>query len=235
MGNYITRDKVITKAVHDMIREMYLRAQPPIDINVYEEQYRQGILDKDKDRCYEWHYLPEPIQSQIVDAYLEAYNANDQMKYWFNWLKELFKDGGRRTVYEDIFGTGEKVRSSEPTEKLAHLIGEENAEKVYKLIDDFLGFYRTNHDEHSIRVAIFYCPTSNPKTVLKKWPDLKIDDSVYKGYDGEWDYTYHDYYNGEAVYDDDDDLIDEKQTKKLKKQKQKNVKKSKNILQIITH
>lgn len=216
-GNYITRDKVLTKAVDDMIAEMYMRSQPPVDIKEYSKQYKDGTLDREKDRCYEWHYLPEPIQRQIVEDYLDAYGANDQFKKWCEFLIDNFKNGGHRTVYRDVFGTGENVRTGEETEKLHELIGEENAEKVYKLMDDFMGFYRTNREEMSIRSGIWYCPTSNPKTVIEKWGDkVTIDDSMYKGYDGEmWDYTYRDYYNGEITgidefeEIDDEDLVEE--------------------------
>lgn len=195
--NYITRDKIITEACTNMIKEMYRRAQPSVDITLYQECYKNGILDADKDRCYEWHYLPVQVQQQIIEDYIKAYGANDWLKTACEFLIEVFKDGGRRTAYKDIFGTGERVRTSEKTEKLDELIGNENAEKVYKLMNDFMGFYRTNTDEHDIRMTVFWCPTSNPKTVIEKWgPDFKVDDSVYKNESGEYDYTYKDYIDG---------------------------------------
>ena len=203
MSNYITRNKVIAEACTNMIKEMYRRAQPPVDIMLYEGCYKKGILDPNKDRCYEWHYLPEQVQRQIVEDYLDAYGANDWLKRACEFLLRNFKEGGYRTVYKDIFNDGQKVRTSEETEKLDELIGKENAEKVYKLMDDFLGFYRTNMDEHAIRGAIFKCPTSNPNTVIEKWgPDFKIDDSVYKDEDDEYDYRYKDYIDGKCNGED---------------------------------
>lgn len=204
MSNYITRDKVIAEACTNMIKEMYRRAQPSVDIMLYEECYKKGILDPNKDFCENWHYLPAQVQRQIVEDYLEAYGANDWLKRACEFLMRCFIEGGHRTVYKDIFGTGEKVRTGEETEKLDELIGKENAEKVYKLMEDFMGFYRTNMDEHAIRGAIFKCPSSNPETVIEKWgPDFKIDDSVYKGYDGEeYDYTYKDYIDGACTGED---------------------------------
>ena len=201
--NYITRDKIITEACTNMIKEMYRRAQPSVDIMLYQECYKNGILDVNKDRCYEWHYLPDKVQQQIVEDYIKAYGANDWLKTACKFLMEVFKDGGHRTAYKDIFGTGERVRTSEKTEKLDKLIGVENAEKVYKLMNDFMGFYRTNTDEHAIRMTIFKCPTSNPKTVIEKWgPDFKVDDSVYKNEFGEYDYTYKDYIDGTCTGED---------------------------------
>ncbi len=204
MSNYITRDKVISKAAHDMICEMYRRAQPSVDFDMYLECFKQGILDPDKCPIHNWHYLPMKVQVQIVEDYLKAYGASDQFKKWAEFLLDNFKNGGHRTVYKDIFNTGEKVRTGEETEKLPELIGDENAEKVYKLIEDYLGFYRTNMDEHSIRGAIMECPTSNPEEVIKKWgPELKIDDSVYMGYDDRnFDYTYKDYIDGACTGED---------------------------------
>lgn len=212
-GHCISRSKVIKEAVYNMIREMYFRAQPPIDFKFYEEAYKNRILDAKKDHYYDWHYLPEKVQTQIVDDYLEAYGANDQFKKWCKFLMENFKEGGHRTVYKDIFGDGKPTRTGEETEKLDELIGEENAEKVYKLMEDFMEFYRTDMDEMSIRCGIFHCPTSNPKSVIEKWGDsVTIDDSVYKGYDGEmWDYTYKDYYKGEITGIDEDELWDNDQ------------------------
>lgn len=203
MSNCITRSKIICEACERMLKEMYLRAQPSINIDNYTKAYKEGKLDKDKDRCYEWHYLPVQVQRQIVDDYLEAYNANDQMKYWLERLIDLFKNGGHRTVHKDIFGTGELVRTGEKTEKLDELIGKDNAEKVYKLIEDFLNFYRTDLDECSIRFTIFQCPTTNPKTVEDKW-NIKIDDSVYKNEYGEWDYADKDYFDGKITNCEED-------------------------------
>ena len=201
--NYITRDKIITEACTNMLKEMYRRSQPSVDITLYQECYKNDILDADKDRCYEWHYLPEQVQRQIVEDYLEAYGANDWLKRACEFLMDVFKNGGHRTAYKDIFGTGERVRTSEKTEKLDELIGAENAEKVYKLMNDFMGFYRTNTDEHDIRMTIFMCPTRNPKTVIEKWgPDFKVDDSVYKDEDDEYNYKYKDYIDGTCTGED---------------------------------
>lgn len=200
MEHYITRRKVLSDACHAILKEMYMRAQPPADIDVYAECYKRGVLDKDKDRVYEWHYLPQEVQVQILDDYLEAYNANDQFKYWTENLLNLLKEGGYQTVYEDVFKTGEKVRSAKPTEKLDKIIGKESAEKVYDLINKFLDFYQLNGDELTLRGIVFNSPTTNPKTVKEKWKDIVIDDSVYKGYkDQDWDYTYKDYYDGEIT------------------------------------
>lgn len=199
MSNYITRRKVISEAYDNMIKEMYRRAQPSIDYTVYEEKYKNGTLDPNKDFCENWHYLPEQVQRQIVEDYLEAYGANDWLKRACDFLMHCFKNGGHRTVYKDIFGTGEKVRTGEETEKLDELIGKENAEKVYKLMEDFMGFYRTNLDEHAIRSGIMYCPTSDADKVEAHW-GIKINDDVYKGYDGEeYDYTYKDYIDGKCT------------------------------------
>lgn len=200
MIHYISRSDIIEEACHRMLKEMYMRAQPPVDIDTYVEAYKSGKLDKEKDKCYEWHYLPAPIQNQIVEDYLEAYNANDQMREYFEWLLDLFKNGGHRTVYKDIFGTGEETRTGEETEKLPELIGEENAEKVYGLINDFLGFYRRNMDECSIRWSIMQGPTSNPKTAEEHW-GIVVDDNVYKNERDEWDYAYKDYYDGKINED----------------------------------
>ena len=42
--NYITRDKIITEACTNMLKEMYRRAQPSVDITLYQECYKNGIL-----------------------------------------------------------------------------------------------------------------------------------------------------------------------------------------------
>lgn len=196
-NNYVTRRDVIRRACDDMITEMYHRAQPSVNIKSYEEMYRLGVLDKDTDRCYEWHYLPEAVQRQIVDDYLDAYNLRDQFRLQLEKLLDLFRNGGHRTVFKDIFGTGENVRTGEETEHLDELIGEDNAKTVYSLIDEFLMFYRTNMEEMQLRSAIFSCPTSNPNTVRERWGDkFIIDESVYKNQDDEYDYHYKDYIDG---------------------------------------
>lgn len=200
--HWISRRDIIAKAQHDLIREMYLRAQPSVDIDDYDFN---ALTKEEKEHFQEWYYLPIEIQNQLVDDYLEAYAAEDPMKMWFNWLIERFKEGGHRTVYKEIFKPGEKVRTGEETEKLDELIGAENAEKVYKLMQDFMGFYRTNMDEHTIRGAVMFGPTPTADTVEAHW-GIKVNDDVYKGYDGKmWDYTYQDYINGKITFQPDEE------------------------------
>lgn len=207
MCNWISRRQVIEEAQERLLKELYRRAQPPADIMEYSKKYQSGELTE-KDRCYEWHYLPHEVESQIIEDYLEAYNANDQMKEYFTWIKELFLKGGYRTVFKDIYGEGKEVQTGEKTEILPELIGQENTDKVIKLIDDFLGFYRRNLDECAIRWVCMQGPTSNPKTVEEHW-GIKVDDSVYKDYDDEnWNYSYKDYIDGKITNTNFDDELD---------------------------
>lgn len=188
MKRVITRQDVLSNATHDMLRNMYKLATPSGDFDEYIEKFKTGELDPEKDRIYEWHYLPEAVQREIVEDYLDAYGANDWLKRSCEFLMRNFKEGGHRTAHKDVFGTGELVRTSEDTEKLNELIGDENAEKVYKLMDDFMRFYRTNLDEMTIRGAIFSAPTCNKETVIEHWgDDLVIDDSVYEDSDEDYD------------------------------------------------
>ena len=61
MTKYITRREILGEACERMIREMYMRAQPSVDINIYIDKFKSGELDPDKDHVYDWHYLPMEI------------------------------------------------------------------------------------------------------------------------------------------------------------------------------
>lgn len=197
-----TRREVLEQAYNECLFEMYRRAQPSVNLQEYIDKIESGELSKDS-RIYEWHYLPNEVMKQIFDDCVHAYSAEDHFRKTLEFLLEDFKEGGYRTVFKDVFNTGEQTRTAEKTETLPELIGEENAEKVYALINDFLGFYHTNTEYFMLVGLIMQAPTSNREVVEKKW-GIEIDDSVYKNRDGNWDYTYYDYIDGEQQITDED-------------------------------
>ena len=83
----------------------------------------------------------------------------------------------------------------EDTPKLRDVIGEENAEKVKKMITDIKNFYRFNMKYQTFTFNVMnFSPTSNKETVEKYWrehgvPDFTInEDKWFKEEDEEENY-----------------------------------------------
>ena len=102
-------------------------------------------------------------------------------------LRDL-KEGGLIDGWDDKLD----CRGAEHTKPLKEIIGEDNANKVIKLIEGFRDFYRFDHEESSFNFTMYLgCgPTSNPKTVIDYWKSQGVDITI----DEKKDLTEDDYW-----------------------------------------
>jgi hypothetical protein len=63
----------LEEVAHDALREMYSRAEPPLDFDHAAENPEEY-----EDEWYQNHYLPHDEQVEIVDAHCDMHNLNSR-------------------------------------------------------------------------------------------------------------------------------------------------------------
>ena len=108
----ITRNKLLSQAVDDCMKELYSLVQPSVDWNdfiqenkLYSNQYKIWEKTRDTDpnyigksitecigpRPYEFYYLPRDVMKEVVESYVYAYRMDAKQEFLNNIsiLKEL--------------------------------------------------------------------------------------------------------------------------------------------------
>lgn len=194
----LTRDEILSKAVHDCMCEMYAKAQPAADWDNIIEEYRTGKLGKE-DRVYDRHYLSMDEFLYIRDKYKTAYNIKRTWRPDIEFLEELLTKGGLKDGYVDdwIDDEGNKhsgYRSAEDVpslkDQISNLLNKYNGTKaavedakdeltkdisnlVMETIKNYKNFYRFDREEDDFdcNIALGASPTSNAETVKKWWKE----------------------------------------------------------------
>lgn len=178
----ITREDVLKKAIEDCVATMYKVAQPPCDIYELIKKSKESgePVDSDKEPLYNKHYLPQEVFTEIEDAYMDAYGIRSVWHDYVDTVKEYLGKGGPYYQYHE-----NHEKELVHTRPLAELIGENNANIVFDLIDKCKHFYRYNVDENTFRmnVCLGSSPTSNKEAVEEyyknKGENVVIDESIY--------------------------------------------------------
>lgn len=171
----LDKDTIMREAIDRCLSEMFEKAQPRANWHAYLELAKRGKISKDE-RVYERHYLSDTEFNYIANKYKKAYGFKRHWKDDCDWILHNLKEGGYRDAWikdED----GDKHCGSEKTKPLNELIGNESAEKVYQLIEDFKDFYRFDREESvfDFNVYLGCSPTSNAQTVIDYWKSVGID------------------------------------------------------------
>jgi len=171
----LDKDTIMREAIDRCLSEMFEKAQPRANWHEYLEMAKRGEISKDEN-IYERHYLSDTEFNYIANKYKKAYGFKRHWKDDCDWILHNLKEGGYRDAWikdED----GDKHRESEKTKPLNELIGDESAEKVYQLIEDFKDFYRFDREESvfDFNVYLGCSPTSNVQTVIDYWKSVGVD------------------------------------------------------------
>lgn len=210
----LTREKVISEAIDRCMAEMYEKAQPSANWYTYLEKAKNGEIGKDE-RIYERHYLNHTQFEYILNKYKKAYRCVNEWRSNIDFLVKCFKEGGLKDIWvkdDSDFKGG--YRSAEATPTLEKLIGKENADKVYTLIDDLKNFYHFDRDEEklSFNVCLGASPCSNAKTVKEYWKsqgvDIEIDETELSK-DDYWEIDHYGKILDEDDEEDEDDFVEE--------------------------
>lgn len=188
----MNRSDVLEQAVHACYKEMYAKAQPPIDWDEILRLAKEGKEDKNFP-FYRQHYLNHEEYTDIVENYIYSYHIRRNTKDHIELVKDYFINGGTKdkyiesTVDEDGFKHS-GYRSYEKTPKLEDVIGKEATDKVLELLNDCMNFYGNEYEECRFRFAVMdYSPTSNKQEVIDYWKSKGIDLDIkeYNPYEDE--------------------------------------------------
>lgn len=193
-----SRNDVITDAVKECLREMYLYSTPSITWenflleNKHWKAENEDNPDKSpKDyspRPYEFYYLPIEIYKTIQGYYDSAYRISPELSDDIDILISYMKDPIRnKYISEETDENGNRhpagYRSYEHFESLASIIGEDNFNKVVEYLESAKKFYRWDSDLQKFQFNVMnISPCSNKETVIKNWKewrneDIEIDDT----------------------------------------------------------
>lgn len=185
----------MVRCVNECLDKMYTLSEPPITLAQLKETFKDiPKEEQEKEPAYEQHYLPSEVYKAILEHYSDVFGFKPTWDDDVVILSNDLFNGGKKDVYrKDKNGISQK--EYEDTPKLRDVIGEENAEKVKKMITDIKNFYRFNMKYQTFTFNVMnFSPTSNKETVEKYWrehgvPDFTInEDKWFKEEDEEENY-----------------------------------------------
>ena len=199
----LTRNEILTRAIHDCYKEMYAKAQPSGDWDQIVQEFKDGKRNKDE-RVYEQYYLSQEEFTYIVDKYLDAYNIKEQWKDNVKVVEDYLNNGGVKDKYipdeydenGELVSMGHRGYEKVPPikEQIRKIIDSylENtelnqtrqdltndiADKVMEIISTCKNFYQFDKEESQFRIttALGASPTSNPEIVKRYWKEKTGED-----------------------------------------------------------
>lgn len=187
----MNRTEILEEAVHRCYKEMYAKAQPPIDWDDILARAAKGEEDKNFP-FYRQHYLSQEEYTDIIEDYIYAYHIRSRTKDHMDLVKDYFVNGGTKDkyieAYDDEYGHHPGYRSYEKTPKLEDVIGKEATEKVLELLEACTTFYGSEREEARFRFTVMdYSPTSNKQDVIDYWKSKGVDIKIkeYNPYEDE--------------------------------------------------
>lgn len=188
----LDRRKILEKAHHDCLVEMYAKAQPPADFNKILEDVKSGILtDDEKNPIYKRHYLSYKEFEYILNKYCSAYRINREWPDNIDVIERYFKGEGRKDVWipNRIDKDGFKhpgYRSSEAVPHIKDTIkniikdneaAEKISEEIFNYLENCKNYYRFDTEESSFKVGISLgcSPISNKDVVIEYWKEQGVD------------------------------------------------------------
>lgn len=203
----ISRNEMISRAIHECLCEMYRNAQPPLDFNKYYEEHCDSS-EQNEDNFFDRHYLSEAEHQYIIEKYIDAYRMNSDFYDDCDAIMKWFKNATVRKYIKENEDDDYGTRRYEDLPDLESIIGSNAYSEVIKYIECAKNFYRWSEGADKLRWAIFcYGPSSNPEAVKKYWKEQGKDIEIIER---DPNYFYERYYEGytedEAFPEDGDEL-----------------------------
>ncbi|MCH5167538.1 MAG: hypothetical protein J1F35_06545 [Erysipelotrichales bacterium] len=175
-GKIIDRDSIMTEAIWRCLEEMYRISQPSCSFIEEDKKAKEKIAKGEEinDNIINEHYISSYEYETIINKYLDSYRLEAQFKDDCDLIKNYLEKGGMKRIYKsDEFGHSHK--DYEKLDPIANIIGEDNAKKVFKYIEEAKDFYRFDVDESQFKFAMMqYAPSCNKEAVKKIWEDKGI-------------------------------------------------------------
>lgn len=201
----LTRESVMSKAIHDCFVEMYKKAQPSADYDKILEDVKEGkVEDTNINPIYRRYYLSKEECEYIVNKYIEAYGFKKTWEPNVDMVLEYIKNGGYKDGCElDSNGLPHRIAIKVP--KLSSIIGDDNADKVIEVINNCKDYYRFDREETNFSCSAYLgpSPNSNKEYVINYYKEQGIDIEI-EDRDPET-FWYRDYYGEEwkEYYDEE--------------------------------
>lgn len=198
------RDDILTAGMHDALDYVYSISYPKPE-KTFMEMCKD--LNKEKELAngndnwrkmygkYQWpidfFYLPKEVLQEVWESYKQANKVTNGWRQNLQYLLDfLFKEPGFKTVYtectDELSGFPRHERSYEDLPLLKDAIGEDAANVVKDMIENYLWTYRYDSRDELIWAGAFLStPTINRETVKQAWKeafnkDITIpDDSAW--------------------------------------------------------
>lgn len=174
--SYEKRDTIDQKLIQELLDKLYSVSWPRTK-QKYADIIKRSFLDP-SEQGYQWpidyYYIPENVQKDIIDDFLEKHNIQLQWKNNIEFLhKILFLEGGINEIYVPTEPQGYPKKRIVETPTLDKIIPEEYCNKVKDLIEDYMHTYNFGSKEYNdINFSVFNCaPSSNRETVIKAWKE----------------------------------------------------------------
>lgn len=198
----LDRRKILERAYHECMTEMYAKSQPPADYNQLLEDAKNGKIGKDE-KVYERHYLSHEEFKHILGKYKDAYNIKSHWIDDIEVLERYIKEGGTKDKYIEahtdeygyhpgyrgyenvaplkeqfskIFYNSDFYTGSEMDKASEKLINN-LYNKIIDIVDACKNFYRFDREESDFdcSAALGPSPCSNKETVIEYWKLQGID------------------------------------------------------------
>lgn len=184
----LTRNDVLSKAIHECLVDMYRWAQPSIDIDKLIES---GFKDSEENPLYKRHYLSQDNFIYLRDSFKIAYGVEDDWNDTFELLIDYLVKGGMEDDYKSATKDRPAYRDYKKVPPLDTLIGKEATDKCIEHIKKCQNFYcghsrESNQFDMALGVS---SPNSFAEAVEDYWhkngrpdfiiKDFKIDDIIY--------------------------------------------------------
>lgn len=140
---------------------------------------------------YQWpidfFYIPQQVLEEVWKSYKESYGAENKWRMYLEYLSDfLFKEPGMKEVYSPTeWSDGKDVKHCVDQPLLKDVIGEEAANKVKDMIEDYRWTYRyDSSNELSWCGPYMSTPSTIKKTVIEAWKeafdkDIEIPDDSH--------------------------------------------------------
>lgn len=194
---YKHRDDVLSQGMYDALDYVYSISYPKPEKSFMdmckdlEKERKEANGDRNWRKTYgdknqymwpiDFFYIPREVLESVWKSHKEAYKATNTWREWLDCLSEfLFEKPGFKEVYKETeWSNGQKERTHEDQPLLKDIIGEDNAEKVKQMIDDYRWTYRYDSgDELSWCGGFMSTPNTNRETVEKAWKEAFGKDIV---------------------------------------------------------
>ena len=146
-----TRKEVLEQAFDECIREMYLRSDPPVDIN---EIDFSTFKDDEKNPFRSQHLIDSDQFDEVLEDTMYAYGIRDDFHDSLELIKQDLEKGPqlRLSKYE-----------YDQLDPLSEVIGKEAFDIVMKYLDTISIFYRTDYEVSQFKMSVCFGPSPDYK------------------------------------------------------------------------